>query len=166
MRFHILCSRTAHRLTQNSKDKHSPWTVRAPPYRFMWLSTITWLSLSFLWKLLSERVTMEDLTPKSNLCSRDRGYSGRDYRDCLSVCCNIFKSSQHYTHSSLTTGLYPQSLIKYAFDWTIRGKGSQPLGWKGTTSSGLHSGVCTMYMSSYLHVNPEVSQKGSRRRAL
>lgn len=173
MLFYILCSRTAHRhrLTQSSKDKHRPWTVTAPPYRFMWLSnhhlTISLLSMEAAFR----QGNQGRLDPKSNLYSRNGRYAGKEYRDCLSTCYNIFKTSQHYTHvtrahRSLTTRQYPQSLIKRAFDQTLGDKGSQPLGWEGTTSSGPHSWVCTMYMSSYLHVNPEVSQRGSRRRAL
>lgn len=171
MLFYILCSRTAHRLTQSSKDKHRPWTVTAPPYRFMWLSnhhlTISLLSMEAAFR----QGNQGRLDPKSNLCSRDGRSSGKEYRDCLSTWCNIFKTSRHYTHvkrahSSLAKRQYPKSLIKCAFDRTLRDKGSQPLGWEGTTSSGLHSWVCTMNMSSYLHVNPEVSQRGSRKRGL
>lgn len=163
MLFSILCFRTAprHRLTQSSKDKHRPWTVTAPPYRFMWLSnhhlTISLLSMEAAFGQGNQR----RLDPKSNLCSRTGRYSGKEDRDCLSTCYNIFKTSQHYTHvtqarSSLTRQ-YPQLLIKCAFDRTLRDKGSQPLGWEGTTSSGLHSWVSTIYMSSYLLLNAEVS---------
>lgn len=171
MLFCILCSRTPQKHRQSRKDKYRPWTVTAPPYRFMWLSnhhlTISLLSMEAAFRLGNQG----GLDPKSNLCSRNGRYSGKEYRACLSTCYTIFKTAQLYTHvtwahRSLTTRQYSQSLIKCAFDRTLRDKGSQRSGWEGTTPSGLHSWVCTMCMSSYLHVNPEVSQRGSRRRAL
>lgn len=94
----------------------------------------------FYGSCFQKRVTMADLTPESNLCSRDRRYSGREHRDCLSMSCNVFKTPQHYSHSLLATGQYLQSLIKYGFDQTMRDKGSKPLGMGGGgTSSRLHS---------------------------
>lgn len=157
-----------HRLTQSSRDKHRPWTVTAPPYRFMWLSNHHLTISLFSMEAAFRQGNQGRLDPKSNLYSRNGRYSGKEYRDCLSTCCNIFKTSQHYTHvtrvhRSLTTRQYSQSLIKCAFDRTLRDKGRQPLGREGTTLLSLYHG---MYMSSYLHVNPEVNQRGSRRSAL
>ncbi len=173
MLFYVLCRCTAHRhrLTQSSKDKHRPWTVRAPPYRFMWLSNHHLTISLFSMEAAFRQGNQGRLDPKSNLCSRNGRYSGKEYRDCLSTCCNIFKTSRRLHPCSAGSQCadnktISQSLIKCAFDRTLRDKESQPLGWEGTTSSGLRSWVCTMYMSSYLHVNPEVSQRGSRRRAL
>lgn len=87
---------------------------------------------------------------------------------CLHAITSLKHHSIHVTqaHCSLTARQYPQSLIKWAFDLTLKDEGSQPLGWEGPTSSRLHSWVCTMYVNSYLHVNPEVSKRGSSKRAL
>lgn len=97
--------------------------------------TTTWLSLSFLWKLLSGRAIRGRLDPKSNLCSRNGRYPRAEYRDCLSTCYSTFERSQHHVcvtraHRSLTTRQYLQSLIKRSFDRTLRDKGEPNRGRK------------------------------------
>lgn len=140
--------------------KTNTWTVTARPYRFMWLLQPSPDYLSpFYGSCFQARATRGRLDPESNLCSRNGRYSGAEYRDRLSTCYAIFKTSEHYihvtqAHRSLTTRQYLQSLIKSAFDRTLRDKGRGQL----------PVGLCTM--SSDLNVNPEVSQRGSRRRAL
>lgn len=124
-------------LTQSSKDKHRPWTVTAPPYRFMWLLQPSPDYLSpFYGSCFQAGQPGEDLT-RSQIYVQ--GTEDIQEGSTETVCLRAIPSLKHLDATSMLRGArrsltrqYLQSLIKCAFDRTLRDKGSQPLGREGT----------------------------------
>lgn len=123
------CAQT---LTGWAEKTNRPWIVSAPPYSFMWLSNHH-LTISLLAAAYRHR-NIARLDHMSNLCSGNVRYWGKKYYTITKTfLCSIHKTQAHKMASNQPIS---KLLIKHAFEWTCRDKGSQPLGQEGTTSSG------------------------------